>query len=376
MRFFQKIRENLGRILLFAALSVVALLLFLYYFGVYDLSFIERPASWNHSISDFLAPFTRKEDPVQTSEEETSGPETTGTDPATEPVTSSDPSDPGEEILYNYPSVGQMQASGYALTDKVYEPGQTVLAVLNISSVRFPLFSISKKTVSEPYFIYLTAKDEKYNNRTVAYRDVQVERPVFDLYMGYILKDNAGSIAVMNNAGETILYFKADEYLPAYTRDKAGRALFYKTVEKTVTIPEREVLQEDGVTYVTEPARDYVYQAKEYYFINEAKKRFDLSTYVDETDNRGLYFDYPAYYGTGDGSIRREVQVVERFYTDLEGNDNREVLLTWRFRNKTGNLFSRAYEYSEGRAVAEYTYTLERTNSAGETTEYTITAMQ
>ena len=87
--------------------------------------------------------------------------------------------------------------------------------------------------------------------------------------------------------GNALVSFGYGDYEPAYTRDLSGHALFSK----------------DGAEAVEYYGTTYEIPAKEYYYIENGE--MVRSDYNDLTDNRGLYFDYPAYYGVSDTDINR-----------------------------------------------------------------------
>ncbi|MCR4683364.1 MAG: WG repeat-containing protein [Clostridiales bacterium] len=84
---------------------------------------------------------------------------------------------------------------------------------------------------------------------------------------------NVESVAIYSSAGRLIGIYPADSVNPAYTRDNDDRALFTF----------------DG----------------KYYYIDDETGDFTESDYNDETDNRGLYFDYAPDWGTSDNGYKK-----------------------------------------------------------------------
>ena len=378
--FFQ---SNAKRVIFFALIFAVALLFALYYFGFYDISFIKRPASWNEHL------------PSWNEKIRGDGTETTGTDgPATEPPATEPPStdDPGTEPpateppttepvvppapAADFPSVPEMQAEGYRITDAVYDGSTMVMARLPMTVPVATLLSLRKMYVQVLTPYYAEPTDEYYNIRSWKYVTELRNRPVIMPYMGYLLVDNGREIALLDSAGYQIGVYDPKALDLAYTRDKAGRPLFSRNVERTVVIPETTETDENGKTVVVSPEREMVIEEKEYYYFDTKKGKFVLSDYNDVTDNRGLYFDYPAYYGIDTANKQRRVRVTERIRTTLEGEDIHYYETLWKYNKLNDNIFkfSRAYGYSEGRAVTEYTYHLTYTTGGGKEYQYTITA--
>ena len=75
---------------------------------------------------------------------------------------------------------------------------------------------------------------------------------------------------------------------------------------------------------------------KTYYYLSPNGHDFIKSDYNDTTDNRGLYFDYPSYYGTGDGSTKlgRWYLNTTKVFTDLDGKTGIKDLTSWCFAEK------------------------------------------
>lgn len=78
--------------------------------------------------------------------------------------------------------------------------------------------------------------------------------------------------------------------------------------------------------------------------------------YVDSVEGRGVYFDYPAYYGVSDNKLIRLVQRTLTTGTDPYGLpvDYEEQLWAYGYSaswRRTNYKFSKAYDYAEGRAA-------------------------
>ena len=103
-----------------------------------------------------------------------------------------------------------------------------------------------------------------------------------ELYMGYVLIDNGNVISMYTSNGTKLTEFSRTYLAPAYTRDLDGNPLFH--------------LIEDGFNV--------------YYRFDKVKNTFVQADYNDETDNRGLYFDYTLDYGISTNGYNRYSEIV------------------------------------------------------------------
>ncbi len=289
----------------------------LYYFGIYDISFIKRPDAWMDNATLFYDAmdeiFGREEEttpapetepvetedpetkPLETEPQETTPPETEPeetTPPETEPEETKDPEITPSTVM---PTVSQLEAEDFSLTDTPYGEGH-----------KFALLKTSYKLPNK-----LSFRDKTYKkNEVVSYDDgklseiktvtVTEDRLAIELYMGYILYDDGGKLYLLDSKGNALTKYDDKEFIPAYTRDREGRPLFYQVVEETIEYPtEYGELDEEGKRPWLKTAKLKV-DKKKYFYLDEDGKTFTESTYNDATDNRGLYFDYPAYYGITD----------------------------------------------------------------------------
>lgn len=371
------VKSGVRRVVFFVAIFAVTVLFALYYFGFYDISFIKRPASWNEHLSDWEEKLRGDEtsDVPPTEPSQTDPPETTkpGTEPLqTEPSHQTEP--PVVEPI-EYPSVPEMQAAGYRITDAVYDAGTMTVARLPLTVGVPTALTLRKMRTELLTSYYASENDEYYNIKSWYYKEVYRNRPAVMPYMGYILVDTGGDIQLLDSAGYQIGVYDPKTLDLAYVRDKAGRPLFSRDVTRTVEIPASETVGEDGEP-VFSPARTLTVQEKEYFYFDEGKGQFVRSDYNELTDSRGLRFDYPAYYGIDDAGKQRRVRITEHVRTLLDGSDVHFYETLWKYNKLNDNVFkfSRAYGYSEGRAVTEYTYDLTYTTGGGKEYNYTITA--
>ncbi len=134
--------------------------------------------------------------------------------------------------------------------------------------------------------------------------------PSLGLYMGHIIEDTGAAFTVRDRLGNKLL--ECNE-LPATanTRDADGMPLF---------------INSDG----------------EYLYIREGE--FVLSDYNDETDSRGLYFDY----STSFGISHSEIETVSR-----NGNDGVRFAYSLNGEEITGYAYEKAFGFFEGYACAK-----------------------
>ena len=368
----------------------------LYYFGIYDISFIKRPEAWENNLTLFhdamkeIFPEKEEEEKEETSkdESETDPPEASDTadTPETKPDTPNRVERPtqGEQdtsIILPYtvmPTVSQLAEEGYAATDKVYESGN-----------RFALLE-----TSFPLPDFFSFRDRTYNKETVVRYDdgkpsdiktekVTEKRPAIELYMGYIMFDDGGRLYLLNSQGQALTKYDDKAYIPAFTRDRENRPLFYQTTEEEIEYP-TELAEPDEEGHREWLKADKLkVERKKYYYLDVDGKTFVESDYIDAVDNRGLYFDYPSYYGTPqeiipDEDSDEEIPQLIRFYKytpkilthdvmvkkELQSVTEFVEIVNWTFR-KEGDLafdpaseelvlpYTKAYDYRDGYAVVE-----------------------
>ena len=363
------------RVVFFVVIFAVALLFALYYFGFYDISFIKRPASWNEHLADWGHKIRGDETSDVPTEPPVTEPPVTD-DPGTEPAQTDPPiTEPPIIEPVEYPSVPEKQAEGYRITDAVYDAKTMTMARLPLTVGVPTLPTLRKMHTAELTPYYASENDQYYNIRSWYYKDVLKNRPAVMPYMGYILVDTGADILLLDSAGYQIGVYDPKALDLAYTRDKQGRPLFSRDVTREIVIPASESVDENGEP-VTVPSRTVTVEEKEYFYYDAEKGKYVRSDYNEQTDNRGLRFDYPAYYGIDDAGRQRRVRVTEHVRTTLAGEDIHFWETLWKYNKLNDNVFkfSRAYAYSEGRAVTEYTYDLTYTTGGGKEYNYTITA--
>ncbi len=303
MNFFKgKLKLHMGRAAAAAAVFGAAWLVIAYSRGYFDLSFLDR----NYLLDEILEQPSRPTDNSTDSENQGKETDSSGNfsaDSSAENPAHSQTGTPAETDRSDYdtPSVtnrNELESvvgiyntyyladvftsvpllsdlSGYTPTDRSYLPSGMTLAKMQFSFKLPTEFSLRDRLVEKVHYIVT----EEYAPYRAKYLSELEARPAVELYMGMILIDTGDLTVIVSGDGVPLCSFDDSVYKPAYTRDLEGRPLFQKE-------------KEDG--------------EKTYYYLSDDGKNFTVSDYNDETDSRGLYFDYPAYWGISDGSICRE----------------------------------------------------------------------
>ena len=282
-----------------AALMIVfSLLLIAYDKGLFDLSFIKRPepAVTEPSGTSATAEHTDTEEPGTDPADETTEPDGTDTDaPGPEPGIF--------DILHETYPLGI--AEGYSPTELTYDP-----AVMKIFRVALPV--IPQKT-DEIYVMTRTrysVKTEK-NLRTITEYESSEPRMPVDVYMGMAVVCDGGKLTFCDGTGKTVFTYEGEEELVfAYERDLEDRPLF--------RIGEQYYIIEDG-----------------------GLKESDY----DKRDSRGLYFNYPSYFGKKEGEFRVFRSGSLYGIKDTDGDNLRSAI------------YKEAYNYSDGLGLVNFPIT-------------------
>ncbi len=358
----------------------------LYYLGVYDVSFIKRPDAWKDNATLFYNAMDkimgREDKPEPPAPETEPTPETqpTETDKDDTPQKVPKPDNSGDtnttvgiQPYTVMPTVSQLAAEGYHTTDAVFAEGNR-FALLETSFKLPDVFSFRKKTFDKETAVYY---DDGTPSETKLV-SVTEDRPAIELYMGYIIYDDVGTLYLIGPNGTALTKYDEGKYMPAFTRDKEGRPLFYQTYEETVEYPtELGEPDEDGNTPWIKTEKIKV-EKKKYFYLADNGWKFVESDYNDATDNRGLYFDYPDYYGiptkddTKEGLTRYYKETTKVLTQTIKNKKVTSVFpsLEWLFKKKDDKEFdpkdeelvfpyTTAYNYSEKYATvfADVTWT-------------------
>ncbi len=366
--FFENLLLHIKRRIPAIVASAFVLCAFaLYYFGVYDISFIKRPDAWldnatlfYDAIDELFADENEETTPSDTEPEETKTPETDskkeepdGTRPnkkdpeKTEPE-EADTTAPTEETTAPeikphtvMPTVSQLEEEGLSPTDAPYEAGSR-FALLETPYKLPDKLSFRKKTYTKQEIVsYDDGKISETKDVTVTEKRLAIE-----LYMGYILFDDGGTLYLLDSKGNALTKYNDKEFIPAYTRDREGRPLFYQVVKETIEYPTvYGEADEEGKRPWLNTATLTV-DKKHYYYLDEDGETFTRSSYNDATDNRGLYFDYPSYYGIStendtEKGLARYFKYATKILTQTITNKGKEQTVTsvvdvvnWLFKEK------------------------------------------
>lgn len=358
----------------------------LYYFGVFDVSFIKRPEAWANNSTLFYNAMDElfgekqeeetKPDAPETEPPETDNAESTPDNEQNTPDRVDRPAqseqDPSAILPYTVmPTVSQLTAEGYKTTDAVFTEG-TKFALLETAFPLPHIFSFREKTYDKDEVVH-------YDDGTpseVKTTTVTAKRPAIELYMGYILFDDGGTLYLLNSNGTALTKYDDTKYIPAFTRDKEGRPLFYQIVKEEIEYP-TELGEPDA-----EGNRPWLQSAKlkierkKYFYLDTDGRTFKESDYIDAIHNRGLYFDYPAYYGitteddTKEGLVRYYKYTPKVLTRDMKIKNKLQSVtslvdvVNWLFKKKDDETFdptseelvlpyTKAYDYKGGYAVVE-----------------------
>lgn len=377
----------------------------LYYIGVYDISFIERPESWKGNLDAFIA-VLNKSYKVSPAPDEPSegGEEPNGGNNSQRPERPSLPgengsSGTGAEIL-TFDAVSSLREKGYRVTDKVWD-SSCVFGILDTSYALPDNLLGSLKTYDREKFI--TYDDGRETQREIV-KD-EKKRYALEMYMGYIVYDDNGTLWLIGPDGSLLTTFDDTQYIPAYTRDLQGRPLFYKNNSYNIKYPTSKGEPDENGNCQWYETKNLKIDDRIYYYLSPNGQNFIKSDYNDATDNRGLYFDYPAYYGNPDGDLKRCYLNITKVITDLDGETSLLNCPLWGYSrtrldlsalkfDKNGNNLSanggktlfemfpytKAYSYSENYAVVmadiEWDYYHEEENPDGtkEDKHYNVTS--
>ena len=300
-----------------APLGILAIILcaaILYQNGLYEISFIARSERYDDSeyltdtpttpifsdgaventdaptISDSVIESLNSSTNISTN----TGKETTKAE-TTEGEQSSNPGTSQEGKYESFSEITHYTSKGYSISYKDYTDS-SVLAEISLEAPS-SLYSGDKLVVE-----FTSARK---NADAIPYSVKQFSSKAaltVELYMGYVLIDNGNVVSMYTSNGTKLTEFSRTYLAPAYTRDLDGNPLFH--------------LIEDGFNV--------------YYRYDKAKKDFVIADYNDETDNRGLYFDYTLDYGISKNGYNRYNEIVncivEMTFEEAEAYTEKQTL--------------------------------------------------
>ena len=291
----------------------IALLVVLYYFGYYDLSFLDRYRSQLDLLRDGEVaeapadPFATLISSIEASQP--ADPEMTA-DPASSDAAADPEADPEDaaaavpaqqtaavknvrgvysssvlpDARVKVSTAAQLMEAGYEFADPtaVYSPTRSVLGRLTFSFQLPEVYSTRYRVVKRWFREDVPEVDRfgtahDYGNYQMVQKNAREQRPVIECYMGYLLIENEDRIVLCSSDGEPLCQFEPSRYAPAYVRDREGRPLFKRGGP-------------DGTTL--------------YFYLSQNGENFVASDYDPLLDDRGLHYDYPADWGEGDESER------------------------------------------------------------------------
>lgn len=355
---------------------VFAFLIFgLYYLGVYDVSFIKRPKEWETNGERFFSIFAPETETESAPEEtETAAPDTTEKkeENTLPPVTGEDV-EPDDGVMDDetvLPLSTDLANQGYRPSDKVFDESCRFAQL--VTSYELPkYFTYSTKTYDKTVPVYYDDGKEA----TTEVQTVTEERMGIELYMGYISINDLGTVYLAGPNGTLLTKYDDSVYIPAFTRDKEGRPLFYKKKKYEVEYPTSLGKEDEEGNKEWLKTGKLKLEGKEYYYLDRGST-FRKSDYNDATDNRGLYFDYPSYYGVSTKQdskkeLQRYYKETTEIITTLSKKNKKTVKTTtvtpsilWLYKEKKDKKFDpdaedilypyvMAYNYSEGYAVVK-----------------------
>lgn len=238
--------------------------------------------------------------------------DTIDTSADTDPVLSDTAAVPN--FLAELKTTADMTALGYTVTDTVWADTY-VLSKLTADTTLPSVYSLRTRVEKVPERVANT-KDSGY---TTVINDVTADRPAVEIYMDYILVDNGITVNIFSRDGKLIMAgVNTEMYVPAYTRDKNDRPLFI----------------------FTRPSQYYPSQMLTSYCYIDENGKFADSDYNDATDSRGLYMNYPSYFGKSDHT---NAFVTYDEESGLFGYANANGAV-----HNAGYIYQRAYSFNNG----------------------------
>ena len=309
-----KILKKLAvRVIPAALLAFMIFAAIAYQKGLYDITFIERPSSDSVTSTDNETSTGEKD---SQSKPDTDDP-AAGTDNSSASETTdrgSDNDTPSEDEVSKLLSLTEKTDDaikrGWTVTDAVYTSGMR-LTLLEPDVVIRNEYSLREREET----VYERVADSEYGTYQTVEKTVRANRPTVETYMDYILVDSGSSVYVLDKTGKLIESgFDIEKYQPAFTRD-ANDVPQFVSVSKT--------------KYST---------TTKYYKFDENGK-FVESDYDDAADGRGLYFNYPSWFGKSDSGVNRYYNNGMYGY----GSSPSSMRTTFRYNG--------AYNFSEGYAA-------------------------
>jgi len=332
------------------ALVIAAALAFLYAFGIFDFTFVKRPspndpAETGTAVStetDAVTDVITEAEPSVTEPLETEPAETEP--PVTEPPVIVQPEveiDPSQFL-----DAGTAGTQGYYLTSLPFSSDNMIISELRIKLEDYDgIYRLNEEGNPAKVRYWYKPVVEKVTDTSegkLVWQKTEEPIPILEAYMGYIFADVNDRIVIYNTAGEEVRYsFDPYSFQFSYKRDEFGRPLFHQAYDFTAS-------NKEGTDSVTVTQFDYFYLDTNGYLYQ--------ATYNDAVHDRGLYGDYPAYFGATDSNLGRNcifnrvVRTTIKNFTKLETFIRTRWNYTWNNEPVNENVYYAAYPYSEGLA--------------------------
>ncbi len=285
-------------------------------------------------------------------------------------VNVSDPSKLSADFM-KLPGAGLLSAAGCQTSDLEYNSEGFVVAKWTTDFTLPEKYSLRTRMGKTLEYKQLTDNAQF----TPIYTDVEEDRPAIELYMGFIFVDNGNALDVYSTSGRYLTTFSDTNYIPAYTRDSYGNPLFYRMTtvesgqydgevvvrdtEKNEVIRDREPHEKEETVLILGKLENegkgnpMTEEIKVFYSLSPSGY-FAASPYQDALENRGLYYNYPAYFGITDSDIKLYTETYDKYKTDIDGNVTMEHKVDWTFFKWGAVLgeerFERAYNFRGGLA--------------------------
>ncbi|MBQ7670733.1 MAG: WG repeat-containing protein [Clostridia bacterium] len=324
-------RGRAGALILLAVLIVFSL----YYLGVFDVSFIERPDAWKDNAQKFYSIWFDVEEPAQGGNRSSADPD----DPPkkdqnktpdtvssiTIEIRSGHRGLDGVSRNHVYRTREELEAEGYYITDRDYDPASSELGRITFS-FDFPDEFSYRKMKTRAWSVTTPDNGEPSSAEETS---KTVDRPAVYLYMGYIIYDDCGkNLYIIDRDGSVLMEYD-ESYMPAFARDEYGRPLFYTTYKYWASVPSGETVGASGEPEYT--LKGTYLTGKNYYALGYGGRYFTWVDYVEERDGRGLNFDFPASYGTP-GSYRYRIGIMSpKYSTFLDGKSALVNFMNWNY---------------------------------------------
>lgn len=276
-------------VLVFALVCFVALL---YGMGKFDFVFIERdlPISGRGNAETELPPMSDEDKELQDYVggmeigDNLSGVISGGHDKEEETDAEGGKNDTPQENEHNteyYPSLDFLLSEGYYINTGEYMSSEAdTLAELLLD---FPttLDQVKgKKTVKVDSPICYEDGGEYFYNAAEA----EDYRFSYEAYMGYLLAYDSSTVTVFTSTGDKVGTYSYSQLSPAFVRDSLGNPLF--TDEK----------------------------GRYFHFDSDGRKMY--SSYIDERDSIGLYFNYSRSFGASDNPLKLFYRYEDVYFID------------------------------------------------------------